>query len=271
MIEIENINRSLSPLINQIKNHALYTHINSIEHLRIFMEHHVFAVYDFMCLLKELHRRLVSTQAPWFPPKDAYCARLINQILVDEEGDLSEDQSHYLSHFEIYLSAMEKIRANTKPIRQFLYYLNCGYDLALSSTLANLPHSAQEFVQTTFSFFKEETHSLAAAFVYGREAITPSLFIPLVQRLNQQFSPVEQTLIAPLQYYLQRHIELDQENHFPHALKILSNLARNDQDKWQGINLAAQRALMARYNLLTAIDLNCVDNHKNHSRYEMKD
>lgn len=151
---------------------------------------------------------------------------------------------------------MKKIRANTQPIRQFLYYLNCGYDLALSSTLANLPRSVQEFVHTTFSFFTEETHTLAAAFVYGREAITPSLFTPLVQRLNQQFTPGEQALIMPLRYYLQRHIELDQEDHFPNALKMLSNLVKNDKNKWQDINLSAQRALIACYDFLTAIHLN---------------
>ena len=55
-----------TPLIEQINMHPLYKSIRSLPDLRIFMEHHVFAVWDFMCLLKELHRRIVSTRAPWF-------------------------------------------------------------------------------------------------------------------------------------------------------------------------------------------------------------
>ena len=96
--------------------------IHTLNHLRIFMEHHVFAVWDFMCLLKELHRRIVCTQAPWFPPKDAYCAHLISRILVEEEGDLTEDQQHYLSHFELYLTAMKKIGANVRRYKPFSAY-----------------------------------------------------------------------------------------------------------------------------------------------------
>lgn len=253
MIEIENINQSLSPLISKIQNHSLYSHINSIEHLRIFMEHHVFAVWDFMCLLKELQRRIVSTQAPWFPPKDAYCAHLINHILVDEEGDLSEDQGRYLSHFEIYLSAMEKIGANTQPINQFLSFLRLNYDLTQAAMLANLPENVQQFIQTTFSFFVEETHSLAAAFVYGREAITVSLFNPLLKKLCQKFSTEDQEAASTLLYYLQRHIALDNGDHFPHALEMLKNLAGKDSKRWEDINQSAQRALIARYDFLTVI------------------
>src|SRR5262245_7171848 len=110
----------LQPLILQVANHPLYKKISSIQNLRVFMEQHVFAVWDFMCLLKELHRHIVSTSAPWFPPKDALSANLINSILVEEEGDITEDGEHYASHFEIYLAAMEKIKADTSKIKRLL-------------------------------------------------------------------------------------------------------------------------------------------------------
>lgn len=98
-----------------------------------------------------------------------------------------------------------------------------------------------------------ETHSLAAAFVYGREAITPSMLMPLVQGLNKQFTPTDQALTTTLRYYLQRHIELDDQNHFPNAVQMLKNLAGEDQQKWIKINQNAQKALIARLDFLTAI------------------
>jgi Protein of unknown function (DUF3050) len=159
--------------------------VDSIERLRIFTEHHVFAVWDFICLLKELHRKIVCTQAPWFPPKDAYCAHLIHRILVEEEGDLTEDQQHYLSHFELYLTAMEQIGADTQPIQAFLQLLASGDSLATAVVKLALPDTIQHFITTTFSFFGGEAHTLTAAFVYGREAMTPSLFAPLVRQLDQ--------------------------------------------------------------------------------------
>lgn len=81
-----------------------------------------------------------------------------------------------------------------------------------------LPVSVRQFVETTFSFFNQETHVLAAAFVYGCEAITASMFTPLVHRLEQTIRRELKTSIQPLLYYLNRHIELDGADPFPRAL-----------------------------------------------------
>ena len=116
-----------------------------------------------------------------------------------------------------------------------------------------LPLSVQQFVTTTFSFFPEQSHILAAAFVYGREAVTPSLFMPLVQRLSQTFNETDQARVSTLRYYLQRHIELDHADHFPQALQMLIHLAGDDPQKWTEIAVAAQQALEARLDFLTGI------------------
>src|SRR5271163_342243 len=121
MANIETVNQQLAPLIQQIKQHALYACIHSLADLRIFMEHHVFAVWDFMCLLKELQARIVTTRAPWLPSKDPYSAHLISRILLEEETDCTEDGQTYCSHFELYLNAMRAIDADTQPIRNFLH------------------------------------------------------------------------------------------------------------------------------------------------------
>jgi Protein of unknown function (DUF3050) len=255
MPPIEFVNQQLAPLIQKIKHHDLYTHIRSLDELCIFMEYHVFAVWDFMCLLKELQSRIVTTRAPWFPPKDAFSAHLISRILVEEESDRTEDGQRYGSHFELYLTAMRTIGANTQPIQHFLQRLSQGEVLIAASEAVNLPPAIQKFIFTTFGFFSQETHLLAAAFVYGREAITASMFMPIVRQLEQSISLEQKVSIKPLLYYLNRHIELDDNEHLPRALQMLVNLAGEDHKKWQAITIHAQLALEARLDFLTNIQM----------------
>ena len=253
MDNLEIVNEHLAPLIQKIKNHSVYAAIDSIENLRIFMEYHVFAVWDFVCLLKELYQRLVTTRAPWFPPKDAFSAHLISRILVEEEGDRTEDTQQYCSHFELYLEAMRAIGANTTLIQNFLRCLSTGEILIDAAEKLKIPTSIQQFIYTTFGFFSQETHIVAASFVYGREAITSSLFKPLMTQLEQEISPEKKYMIKPLLYYLNRHIELDDKEHFPRAVQMLKNLVGEDQKKWLEIGVHAELALKARLNFLTAI------------------
>jgi hypothetical protein len=253
MANLEIVNAELAPLIQKIKNHSIYTTIHSIEHLQIFMEHHVFAVWDFICLLKELYHRLITTRAPWFPPKDPYSAHLISRILIEEENDHTPDGKSHCSHFELYLQAMEALQADTRPIKYFLQCLKKGDILIAAMESADLPIAIQQFMLTTFSFFDQDTHILAAAFVYGREAITAAMFTPLVQQLQRAIPQSQQLSIQPLLYYLNRHIELDHHEHFPQALKILHHLAGEDEKKWREIAVHARLALQSRLDFLSGI------------------
>lgn len=253
MLLIDSTNKQLAPLIDKIKHHPLYSQMGSLDDLRIFMEYHVFAVWDFMCLLKELHSRIVTTRAPWFPPKDAYSAHLISRILVEEESDRMADGKQYSSHFELYLTAMRAVGANTQPIQRFLQRLSQGKMLIAAAEAIDLPEAIQQFVCTTFSFFAWDTHILAAAFVYGREAITASMFMPIVQQLEKSIHSEQKVAIQPLLYYLNRHIELDDSEHLPQALQMLINLAGNDARKWKDITLYAKMSLQARCHFLDEI------------------
>ncbi len=249
----EEILQRCAPLIEEINQHPIYQSIRTLNNLRIFTEHHVFAVWDFICLLKELHRCIVCIQAPWFPPKDAYCAHLISRILIEEEGDRTEDQQQYLSHFELYLSTMKQISADVQPVQTFLSLLRTGCNVKRALHELALPLSVQQFVTTTFSFFSDKPHVIAAVFVYGREAITPNLFTPLMQRLRQTLSIEDQSRVSILRYYLRRHIELDHTDHLPQALQMISRLAGDDSKKWDEIAIAAQQALEARLDFLAGI------------------
>jgi hypothetical protein len=249
---IEQLTERLSPLILEINHHPLYRSINTVEHLQLFMEQHVFAVWDFMCLLKELHRQIVSTSAPWFPPKDALSANLIGSILVEEEGDVTEDGT-YASHYDIYITAMKQVGADTTLIERLMNLLAKGVETECALEQLPVSRVAKDFVKTTFSFFTLEVHELAAAFVYGREGVTAKMFMPLLDQLKNQMTASHGQKFSTLIYYFERHIELDEESHFPKAIQMLANLVDEDEYKLRQVEAAAVRALTARIHFLTGI------------------
>ena len=101
------------------------------------MRYHVFAVWDFMSLLKSLQKEITCVSPPWKPSKyPAEMVRLINQIVLGEESDL--DQSgNAISHFELYLKGMEEVGASTAEIRDFISTMD----------LNRIPDGARDFVK----------------------------------------------------------------------------------------------------------------------------
>ena len=119
---LERLRQSLRPLRTQLFKHEVYRSIRTQDDLRIFMEHHVFAVWDFMSLLKALQGRLTGVTIPWFPQGDRNARRLINEIVLEEESD-EDGEGGYISHFELYRAAMAQCGANTSRIDAFMGHL----------------------------------------------------------------------------------------------------------------------------------------------------
>lgn len=222
--------------------HPLYARLKTARHVHIFMEHHVFAVWDFMTLVKTLQQRLTCVNTPWLPPLDADLARFINEIVVGEESD-EDGKGGYRSHFELYCEAMHECGADTTSIDRFVQLLRSGalFESALHG--ASAPSIAVAFVKDTLDISATaKTHEIAAALVIGREDIIPDMFVSLIESLRS-FSgvPFEQFI-----YYLNRHIQVDRDRHAPMARYLLEKLCSRDPRKIEEAHAIACRVLQAR-------------------------
>lgn len=240
---------ALQPYRAALRDHAIYSSISSLDHVRLLMESHVFAVWDFMCLLKALQRTVTCVETFWLPRGDPATRRLINEIVTGEESDLLPS-GRCISHFELYLEAMEEAGANTAPMKRFLSELENGCEVQAALERCNAPRGAQEFVLTTMEVVREgRPHALAASFSIGREDIIPTMFIELLGGLPKSNSFSLKTFI----YYLERHIELDGDEHSGMAEKMLSSLCGDDPAKWRESADIAATALQARASLWNSV------------------
>jgi hypothetical protein len=238
---------TISPVRIQLEDHPLYRSIDTVEDLRTFMESHVFAVWDFMSLLKSLQASLTCVTIPWVPSSYPASGRLINEIVLGEESDVYQGRA--ISHFELYLEAMRQAGANTRPINDFLRRLKDGLSLSEALGRSGAPSEAQSFVRSTFSFIGAgKPHVTAAAFTFGREDLIPAMFRQLVRDFRQSVPG-----LSVFEYYLERHIEVDGDSHGPMARRMLEDLCGGDPRKTLEAEEAATTALEARAQLWDAI------------------
>lgn len=242
---LEWLQRQLAPQREALVTHPIYDQINSLPRLHIFMQHHVFAVWDFMSLLKWLQRELTCVSIPWVPRGDALTRRLINQIVLGEETDTDGDQGA-ISHYEMYLQAMQQCGAPIRTIERFVASIGSGETIREALAEESIPTAARDFVSATFELLATNSPSrIAAAFALGREDLIPDMFRAIVADLQQQI-PGQ---LARFHEYLERHIELDGDEHTPLALRMLAQLCGDDDQLWREAAAAAHSSLLARKSL----------------------
>ncbi len=128
---IKKVQQAIEPLRQQIINHKVYALINSIDDLGVFMNHHIYAVWDFMSLLKALQNSLTCTSVPWFPVGSANTRYLINEIVTGEESDVDSFLVRK-SHYELYLDAMKQCGSEPQIFLNFISALKNTGDLSLA-------------------------------------------------------------------------------------------------------------------------------------------
>lgn len=246
--ELVALQAELEPLRQALLEHRLYDLFKTPEHVRCFMSHHVFAVWDFMSLVKSLQFAFTSLTQPWLPPKNPDLARMINEVVLDEESDQMPDGS-YLSHYQMYRQAMQEAGADDTLISKFMALLNANQNTKHALIEAGVPFFVSEFVQGTFQKIESQKQIVvAAAFCFGREGIIPSLF----QKIIAGFPLQEQKNFSLFLYYLNRHIQIDSESHSVLALKMVEDSAQSKAD-WQEATESAKQALKERLNFFDGI------------------
>ena len=230
------INKNIQSYKEEIINHPLYKKLNSVEDIAILMEHNVYAVWDFMSLLKVLQSILTCTSSPWKPVGDTQIRRLINSIVLEEESDVDAD-GNPASHYEMYLDAMKQCGANTTAIEGFVANVT-------STNIPKVSDGVDSFLKSTFDIIDSvEAHKVASAFTFGREDLIPDMFTAIVEECNTN------NKLDKFVYYLERHIELDGTEHGPLALQLISNLCGEDEQKWKEVEETAIASLIARKKL----------------------
>jgi hypothetical protein len=243
-IPLQKINRIRS----ELEKHPLLSgeFFKDITDLHIFMEHHVFAVWDFMSLLKCLQNHICPSTNCWYPTKNnrSHAARLINQIVLAEESDLDYDGLGSITHHDLYCQAMLEIGADARPIEK---WVESVADIGVHSAMDEcaIPDASLKFIKKTFSFIDTgEPHIVAAAFCFGRETVIPKMFKSLTASLD-----LNQLDCPKFHYYLERHIEIDGEEHGPASIQLVENLCDHDPVKIHEAEKTAIEAIRSRIQL----------------------
>jgi hypothetical protein len=243
---IDKLKAAIEPTRQRVVRHPLYGKLTTVDAVVTFMEHHAFAVWDFMSLLKTLQGALTCVRVPWVPSGPTASRRLINDIVLVEESD--ELGNGFISHFELYLAGMREVGASTARIDAFIGMLRDGQAVAASLVAAEVPAPAREFVEATWRFIEDApVYCQAAAFAFGREDLIPEMFYQ-VAALNSQSGNLS-TFVD----YLQRHIQVDSEEHTPMAMQMLADLCGDDDARWRECEQTILAAFTARVRLWDGI------------------
>jgi hypothetical protein len=230
-------------------SHPVYKHIKNLEGLKQFSEHHVYAVWDFMSLLKSLQKDLTCIDIPWIPVGTADTRFLINEIVLGEESDVDE-HGNRISHFELYLKAMKQMGANIAPILAVIDELKIGNSIGDVLTSLDIHPKIKAFLTFTFEVaLSTPAHVKAAVFTFGREDLIPDMFMSILNDVHREHPEK----VSTFHYYIERHIEVDGDHHSHLALSMVEQLCGTDDKKWKEAEEYAVKSLHYRAGLWDSI------------------
>jgi len=246
---IEYLKINIQPARQALLSHSVYSKINDFEGVKHFAKYHVFAVWDFMSLLKSLQIGLTCTSLPWLPVGSANTRFLINEIVTGEESDVDE-LGNRISHFELYLSAMRQMGADTSKIEKLLSLTNTGISIFDCIDQVDIPIQVKAFLKYTFEIaMHAPLHVKAAVFTFGREDLIPDMFTQILNKIYADHP----NKVSIFKYYIERHIEVDGGHHSELAIQMVSELCGDNKAKWEEATKAAVESLKIRSYLWDAV------------------
>lgn len=242
MSHINKLKEEIKPYQQALYSHPINSFIQKPVDLAVFMQHHVFAVWDFMSLVKKLQAELTCVSQPWVPKGTADVRFLINEIVLGEESDVDQN-GLVISHFELYLRAMKELSIEPSPILNTLLQARSIEDVLTGVSNSSVQPTIKQFLLFTFESIANRTiEEIAAIFTFGREDLIPGMFQLIVDQLKKDAPDQIETLV----YYLERHIEVDGDHHSQLAYRMMEELCGDDGDKWQRATNAAIDSLKVR-------------------------
>ena len=240
---IEAIRNTLKPMRVRLLAHEIYIQLETLDDLREFMEHHVFAVWDNLSQLKALQNSISSADAIWTPSEEPVSNRIINEMLVEEESD-KDGNGGYISHFELYRQAMIQAGAKTYMIDRFLVLMQEEEDLEKALQKIRMPESIQKYLRLNWEISNcGKPHKIAAAYFLGREDVVSEL----LHRLDSFLLNHHKEELALYRDYLLRHTQINEKLHDQRIIDVMKELCGDDDQKWAEAEDAAKEALHARY------------------------
>jgi hypothetical protein len=242
------LREALAEPLERVQRHPMYAAVVTVEDLRAFMEHHVWAVWDFMNLVKAIQQRYTSTVIPWTPRGDATVRRFINEIVLEEESDAHPVVGRgFCSHFELYVGSMDEVDASTAEVSRFVDSLGSGVSFIEALAASQCPSAVTHFLTTTWDAARASDEELVAAFAFGRETVIPVMF----DRILSEAPALDDAEL--LRHYLVRHVQLDGDSHSLMAEHLLVAACADDPERWSRAEASARRCLEARAQLWDAV------------------
>mgnify|MGYP001161460012 FL=1 len=239
--------KEINGIKKNIINHPLFHTKFNKKQLSVFMSTHIYAVWSFMSIVKSLQKNLTPQSIPWAPNQSTRngMARFINEIIYSEESD-EISRNIYSSHFEMYISAMRIVGANTKPILNLISYFEKNNYSKKHIYSLDIPIWVKDFINHDISISKSKSLSkIVGIFCFGKETIIPSMFKQIIKTIPKKGNGI-------LINYFDRHIEIDGERHGPLAKKIFMELCKKKSDKVLAYS-AAIKALKLRVSMWDGI------------------
>lgn len=238
-------NLSINNLILSVINHPVYLKIDTPYALRTYMEHHVFFVLDFMFLVKSIQNKFTNTSNIWSPvcidSKNPMLGCYINEIVATEETDRAFGGK---SHLTYYIDAMKEAKADTSEIMKVIKLIKEQkyIDLLDSNNMV-----INGIVKQIYDL-KENPNPYVSlgVFAIARENIIPEMFTNIVKTIDSAFPGN----FTKMRTYLDRHIELDGEEHGPMSRMMLEAIPEEYTDAVQN---AIEKDLIRRFNMLNMV------------------